>query len=498
MLVTGGRRLRGLHRNQSGTISILSTFALLMFTMLLLLITNVAMQADDKVKMQNAADSATYSGGIVIARGMNAVAFSNHLETDVLAITAFLREARDRDAEKFVPAILARWDRIGRLFSGARFEKFRPLPSAIPGKTPLEQELVTAWSELAATAAEFALPVFVHILGTPQNIDPMAQDHLIPNFQRDVLRTIPNLAQEVTYEIALRHGLPHRQMRQVTGQVRDNPTQAANGRGPQIGVLWRSSVLPVGLADEENPMTRTLPIIDPDPSQSDYYRVPNGDGYLARSVSVRDRLARHYLELWIDDPRLDRGLGFFGDEAKMSAFQALFRIAACAHLNRLLEEEYPTTNVPMMIREELRPMSAGNYGFNNTILDRDYTYVGVVSRRHVNEMGPLMFRNPMNQQSDATTFAQIRLYIPQQMYRCCPWAWPWYDQNGTLRWTVHTNGWPNSWDLFTQNWMVRLVPTSVETLPDILQANPGGYASNIKPPRLSGATIREIDAVNMH
>lgn len=91
--------LRSLHRNQQGTISILSVFAVMLLTMLLGMVMNVGRHVDGKLRMQNAADAAAYSGGVVIARGMNTLAFTNHLLCDVFAVTAFLREARDRNAE---------------------------------------------------------------------------------------------------------------------------------------------------------------------------------------------------------------------------------------------------------------------------------------------------------------------------------------------------------------------------------------------------------------
>jgi hypothetical protein len=486
-------RFRNIHRDQRGTISILSTFALLMFTMLLLLVTNVAQQVDDKVRMQTAADAATYSGGVVLARGMNAIAFANHLECDVFAVTAFLREARDRNVEQLVPEILAKWNEAGGKFTPAEFDKFRPLPSAIPNKTPLEQELVSAWGEMAHSAAEFALPVFEHILGTPEDVAYPTSDHLIPNFQRTVLLTVPTLSQEITNEIALRHGLPNADVLGVSQQMRDNPSAAANGRSAQFGVLWRTAVLPVGIADETDPMTRTLPVVDPDPAWSDFFAVPDGQGYLTRSQQRRRDRAFDYMDQWIDDDDLMKGLGFFGDEAKMSQFQALFRLACCAQLNQLLNVEYPGTNVPMLLRQDF-----GGALTDNAILERDYTFIGAAYRAHVNEMAPLMYSNPVDRQSDAVTFAQLGLYVPRRMYRCCPWATPWYDQQGDIHWQVHTNGWPNEWDMFTQNWMVRLVPATSDAIPSILQTNPGGYAASVRVPNLGGATMQELDAINTH
>lgn len=496
------RRVRGVHRDQQGTISILSTFAMLMFTMLLLLVTNVALQVDDKVKMQNAADSAAYSGGVVIARGMNAIAFGNHLESDILGLVAFLREARDQNAIQFVPTILEQWRQAGAKFGPARFPKFMPLPMAIPDKSDKELELATAWSEMSHAAAEFALPVFEYILGTPENEQTNVDDHLIPNFQRAVIDSIPGLAQAATNEVALRHGVPAGQRLGVGPAVRNSPQSAANNRSPQFGVLWRTSVQPVGLADESDPTTRTLPVVDPDPSRSDYYRVPNGANLLDRSVQVRNRLAREYLEDWIEDDDLMRGLGFFDDEAKMSTLQALYRITTCAYLNELLDEEFPTTNVPIMLRNDF-----GGSLDDNEIIERDYTFVSLAYRAHVNEMGPRMFRNPIDQNADAVTFSQVSVYIPRFMYAFRGGRW-WgvsesrFRSGGQLqtRYGYHhwTNGWPTGWNLFNQNWTVRLTPATSDSIPEILQSNPGGYASNVRPPNLGGATMQDIDAVNTH
>ena len=92
------------HRDEDGTISILSVFAVLGLTMLLGMVMNVGRQVDGKIRMQNAADAAAYSGGVTLARGMNTLAFTNHLLCDVFANTALLREARDRNSESYVPS----------------------------------------------------------------------------------------------------------------------------------------------------------------------------------------------------------------------------------------------------------------------------------------------------------------------------------------------------------------------------------------------------------
>ncbi|MGA2255300.1 MAG: flp pilus-assembly TadE/G-like family protein, partial [Thermoguttaceae bacterium] len=75
--------IRKLHCDERGSISIVSVFAVMFLTMLLGMVMNVGRHVDGKIRMQNAADSAAYSGGVVLARGMNTLAFTNNLLCDV-------------------------------------------------------------------------------------------------------------------------------------------------------------------------------------------------------------------------------------------------------------------------------------------------------------------------------------------------------------------------------------------------------------------------------
>ena len=79
------KQLTHFHRDQRGAMSIVSVFTIILLGFLLGMVLNVCKQADSKVKMQNAADAATYASGIVTARGMNSLAFTNHLLCDVFA-----------------------------------------------------------------------------------------------------------------------------------------------------------------------------------------------------------------------------------------------------------------------------------------------------------------------------------------------------------------------------------------------------------------------------
>ena len=531
---------RRVHSDQRGTISIVSVFALLMFTMLLVMIVNVGRHVDDKVKMQNAADASAYSGGVVLARGMNAVAFTNHLLCDVFAVTAFLREGRDRNAEQLVPEILDAWDVAGQTLAQAEFEPFQLLGNAIVGKVPLERQAVTTYGEMTAASSELTLDVFEYTL----------EQKLIPTFQRTLIRSIPELAQHTADQVAKRHANGGGQAAQ-----QGNPRfQTATNRGPQIGVLWRMNVMPVGYPNEDDPLKRTLPIVDPDPAEGDFASVPFAEVYLTTAVRQRRDLAKHYLDAW----NFDR-LSFFNRAAKMSNYFHLWRIATCAQLEQLLNVEYPVTNLPMVIRktefgvdvesrlsylERTMRLSRRNYDHFPTLMqalrreidldqyfEKNFNFASVVYRGHLRESGPGLFQNPLHRQADALTFAQMSLFVPRprmlrwfsggnpqnqsdtdninlggtygytsnlEMPREAPAASP-EPQNTTPRqehWGLEN--WPTHWDLLNQNWMVQLVPATASRLPEILQNNPGGKLAGMRPPNLGGIGSREFKTINNH
>jgi len=520
-----------LHRDQRGSISIVTVFALLMFTMLLIMVVNVGTHVDDKLKMQNAADASAYSGGVIIARGMNGIAFSNHLLSDVFAMTAFLRESRDRNAESLVPPVLDAWRVVGQTLQQAPFDKFRRLGVAVTDKVPKEQDAVDAFGELSAAAAQLTLPVFEHIL----------KERLIGRFQRDLMLMTPDLAQAVTSEVARRHGLLGSTNSTSALQQRDQ-----TGRGHQLGLLWRTNAMPVSLGDEQNPQTRTLPVIDPDPFEGDYARVAFAEEYLQDAIEQRRHLARAYLNDW----NYDR-LRIFADRAKMSVFYNLWRIATCAHLDELLTVEYPLTNLPMVMRrtddgrvvERLirgaemmipqLPISRTNdvqHPFVmerlrseidlNDFLERNFQFLSVVYRKHLAETGPGLFQNPLSRQSDAQTFAQVMVFVPR------PRKVLWYpgqqqpqSYGGTLGITVSlpaspsgpstgeidplqerwvNEGWPTHWDLLNQNWMVQLVPATARNLPQILGTNPGAEFAALRQPSYGGVENRHLKRLSHH
>ena len=458
-------RLKNLRGDETGSLSIVSVFALIMLTTLLGMVMNSARQVDQKVKMQNAADSATYAGGVVLSRSMNTLAFTNHLLSDVFALTAYMREARDRSSESLTPEILDNWERVAPAFIGSEFPPFDQLGLAIQEKVPGERDMVFTFSEWSAAGSEIMLPVFEAIL----------EQRMIPEFQRALTDTTPQLAQYAADEVARRHG-------------RAWPVQTE-----LRAVLWRTIVDPVGGMSEYD--RRTLPVVDPVMDQTyDQAR------YLADARGQRNRLARRYLRDWNNET-----LEAFDRFGKMSQFSNLWRIFTCGQLKRLLEEEYPDTNMPFQIRHGLNDIYK-MYGINEH-LQMDFMFVGVVYRQQMSDRVPGVFRNPIG--TDTQAYAEIMMFVPRRrLLKVYPgYGSPGPDRVGvfaggtpiTLRsptaqtlppqpdnpsdpdddedpeWFIvrqSSSRYPETWDLLTQNWNTQLVPATTDTIPAILSTQP--------------------------
>src|SRR5262245_39360262 len=317
-----GLPLDRLHRDERGSISLATVFALLLLTILLGMVINVGRQVDNKVKLQNAADASTYSGGVVVARSMNTIAFTNHMLAETFALTAFMREARDRHAEPLIPEILAAWNRIAPILARSGFPKFVALAQQIPAKTQAEQQMVTAYGNWMAASSELILPVLEEIL---------AQE-MIPQFQREVVAVTPGLAQTAAARIAEMH----------TG----NPSRRDQPRGPVVGVFWRTLADPDPVGGTSEDFLGTVPAVDPATDTS-----ANAGRYRQLAITVRDIQARHYLRLWNREL-----MAPFDQYAKMSQFggrprdHGLWRGFTCGQLTQLLAE-YPDRNFPHLIRE---------------------------------------------------------------------------------------------------------------------------------------------------
>jgi hypothetical protein len=458
--------LRSLHADQSGTISIISVFALLLLTMLLGMVMNVGRQVDRKVRMQNAADSCAYSGGLVLARGMNSLAFTNHLLCDVFALTAYMREARDREAEILVPEILDAWRVAGGKLSQSQFPKFTRAGPAIIGKANLELAMVGSFSEWVSASSQLILPVLEEILA----------EELITKYQRTVLESMPQVAQLTVQEMARQHGL-------VDG-----------GQGNLRAMLWRTTALPVGFTDETAWPTRTLPVVDP---AGDLAFGPTD--YLGTAINERYSLAHRYLDDWNNAT-----LHVFDIEGRMSQFSYLWRSFTCGKLDELLKEQYPLNNLPFVIRTPRE-----NIVNVPQHLEQDFTWLAVAYRPHLPQILPGLFRNPLV--CDDLAFAQAMVFVPRPrlayINSIVPGTGMRYGVPGDESAMGQGNpvvggvsiGWenrPTHWDLLNQNWTVQLVPATAASLPRILSAPPG--FPNIRVPNLSNFSAWDLQRISTH
>jgi hypothetical protein len=490
-----------LHRDETGAISLLTVFTVLGLAGLLGMVINVGRSIDSKVRRQHATDAATYSGTVILARGMNCVAFANHMLCDVFAMTAYMREGRDRNAESMVPDTLAAWSRIAPIFQGSQFEKFQRLGGAMPQRIQQEQELVTAFSEMTAAKSQMCLPVLEYILGMPESLngqpfdlgnggpDAAARSHLIPEFQRAVVLAIPEVAQLAMQEVTEQH---------LGGRATSGP-QA--GRGP-TSALWRSRVIRVGDRYEQDPLERTLPAVDPTREGYDARVRSEVLSYADAARGRRNQLAGHYLGLWNYDRGFDLG-PFHREErnegvrvyAKMSRFHDYWRIFTCGQLNRLLLEEYPNTNLPHMLR---------TYSDGRDPIEADHMFVGTVFNPSGSNFMPGMFdgrRNSGDLPDDFMTFSQAFLFLPKWRFVngshwLCPAARDF--GGGLLGEDQCIDNWPQEWGLFSQNWLARLVPATTPNLDQILQVGPGQSMPGVRNPPMGNLTTRQIRRVSFH
>ena len=496
-------RLGRLHGDQRGTISIVTLLMLLVFTMLLIMITNVGRHADDKLKMQHAADSAAMTGGVMFARGLNGLAHTNHLLCEVFAITAYLREGQERNAEAQVPGILQAWGLAGGDLLGADFARFPPAGQAVVQRIPFEQQAVTAFGDEQAAAANHFLPIFESVL----------EYELIPEYQRTLVETVPQLAAAASRAMVSRHAKPANPSPGSRNPA--NPPRPAQRPGDTpVCVLFRANTQAIGEASEAHPLLRTLPAIDPSPTGADFGSSGYGEQYFEVAVKQRKDLANHYLELWNNQK-----LELFDRDARMSRFGTLWRIATRGQLDRLLEQDYPLTNLPFQIRRmiggthpnRMRQMQQdeGLWRQVNRHLDRDYHLLAVVYRRHLEELGPGLFENPLAQTSDAQSFAQLQVYLPEprfirsngQWVRWVPIIDPMTGQIIGWRPIPFHENWPRGWDLLSQNWTTRIMPVSLPQLQPILARSPSGLVpggSTLRPGPFAAIPQNTLDTLITH
>ncbi|MBM4076541.1 MAG: hypothetical protein FJ267_13000 [Planctomycetes bacterium] len=304
--------------------------------------------------------------------------------------------------------------------------------------------------------------------------------------------------------------------------------------------------------------------------------------YECISRTQREQLATHYLEDWIrhwmspyfEYPDVVSG-GVNGDafpsgsfdsggmpqqygaiSAKMSNLINLWRVFTCANLRKLLNDEYPFTNLPFVLRNPptfpdtcVDPSNQGLSAarpcprpspLTPAVLERDYQFVSQVYWPHQRPMFPNLFRNPLERDSQnyATAFAQASIFLPRAKFQCCPWGYevPCSAEGGICCLIRYDNS-PGSWNSFTlsntdpsviqtiiddehtfsfdarwerfgqwnsfnQNWTTKLVPATSSSIPSILSQHPSnylnGYLQNYQVPRVAQMTPTQFQIVNGH
>ncbi len=486
-----------LHHDQRGSISVATVFAFLFLTMLMGLVINTGLHVDRKVKIQNAADSATYSGGTIVARSMNTLTFTNYLLCDVFALTAFLREARDRNAETLCYPILDQWDQTAADFKNAPLPKFSQLTEGIPLKTELERQLLRAIGDYQSAVAEKLLPVCEEILAT----------EMIPEFQRALSASTPQLANLAANEIANRHGPTG------TGVGADRPMNA---------LMWRTDAMAFGTQNFDG--LYQIPVVDPVNDWSERqsrYLDESKDGrwlFSFRFLSAANREMLLNLDANLRAARNDKfvppekyfqGRGYHNGVAKLSQFATMWRGFTEANLRKLFCDEYPASNMPFVIRRSSLP--------RNQAIEEDFMFVGVAYWAPLTENMPGLFGG--SRSTDQIGFAQTQLFTPRNRQvqrlqhinidsaRSTPATGTYYFQEFMPRhpefiFTSYppsrSRGIPSvfRFGLWNQNWNVQLVPATAAALPTILQTAPPELDYEV--PSLGGLSVDEFRHLNTH
>jgi hypothetical protein len=343
--------------------------------------------------------------------------------------------------------------------------------NAIAFANQLEAELFAAVAVMqAADQTEAAnspllglLPVFESIL-SGNGADHRSRP--IPAFRQDVIHLIPPLAEELTRNVGRANGAWR------------GPGAASNPDGPQgplRSMLWSSVGRPLDGGDESDPRSRTLPVLDPSPQGGDAPFLADPNSALEQARRERSRLARRYLDPWALDLAA-------GDQELANRLVA----KAALPLDRLLNEIYPDTNLPVQLRTP-SPDAVS--------LEKDLMFVAVTYRQHQQPIAPAMFSNPNARHAPAMAISQFHLFLPRDRYACCPWTETRVDpRTGDESTIVFTEGWPDEWSASSQNWHAKLVPVTASGLGVILSSTPSPSGG----PSWGALSPRQLDELVHH
>jgi hypothetical protein len=307
------------------------------------------------------------------------------------------------------------------------------------------------------------------------------------------------------------------------------------GRGAMLGVLWRTNVMPVGGSSElADP---TIPAVDPNNKA-----IPDYSTYLETARRQRHQLAHTYLDHWNNE-----SLAAFGyyhptrwyNTGWMSQFGTGWRSFTCGYLNRLLDVEYPDSNLPHVIRApvpSVNPVGPCDCESpeGNAYLERNFTFLGVSYWRELPEVSPVflrkrLFHNPT--ESDSVAYAEVRVFVPRprlEWYYVSPGSGEFHFSIGGApgdflddltsiddsqqnpganpttfpgHWIIRRQPVPTHWDLLNQHWTAQLTPTTQSNLATILQTTPPlpEFAGNpIRLPNLGSVDTADIGRISPH
>ncbi|MDG2207348.1 MAG: hypothetical protein P8K78_05540 [Pirellulales bacterium] len=512
--------LHRFHRDEHGVMSIITLLTVLFLAFMLAMMLNVCLQADGKIRMQNSADAATYSSGVIMARGMNSLAFTNHLLCDVFALTAFLREGQNNDAAQLAQEILNAWESTAPEFADAdAWSETSPwrgeyshvphvnetnfdnpaLDAAIAEMVPIQRQMVAHFSEWALAFSSEVLPTLEKIL----------EQQLIPEYQRALTATIGDMVQQSALEMSMRHG----------GNTNRH-------RGEMGAAVWRTDAsLFRSAASARYTPPVGLPVVDAstDQGRGFYYQV---------ALRQRKQLAETYLNQW-NNEKLEQfdGIGL------MSQFANLWRGFAKGELRDLLAEHQETNllhviwtppemhltqsdgpGVKINFRSaDIRPTISFAWDSNkrNAFLRQQYMFIGTVYWQPRPPFLPNLFTNPLA--GDRVNFAQGMLHLPVPRLamgysECCETVEPTHFGEAPYSRTRVTHGGNDygrnnygiSWNLLNQNWQFKLVPAYHGVARVLAQPEgqwsdeSGGNGKPYEPPHLGELSDADIGMINMH
>ncbi len=268
-----------------------------------------------------------------------------------------------------------------------------------------------------------------------------------------------------------------------------------------------------------------MPVVDP--ARDD---LPGIAAYRRDATRQRFELSHRYLRRWNNE-----SLPLFDGHAKMSQFGSLWRVFTGGHLQQLLEQEYPDTNLPFQILT--RPGEIDNL---NQHLEAYYMLVGVVYRGKPADEMPGIFQNPVS--ADSQAYAQAMVFVPKRRLiklRLGPggnpisstpiastgipgqglsFSGPRYgggpppapppadetspgeeEEENYIVVRQSTSSFPDEWSLISQNWTAQIVPATCLQIPQILSQPPYGLAqTGFNTPDLTEITAEEFIWLSNH